>query len=294
MKAINIAIFAIVQLFFCQFLIAQNNLNEEWLNKDVKIFTDFLSILESNEFDLTTLRQINGIRISGGYGNLGLGYNKTAYYQSGGYTAITIKMLLNPDNLIIKYKITINSNANAFNVLNEMLDLNRLLSHYKKSVRGNYIYFESEKTNDELFSRMMICFNEYFGINGGITIPATLSDDYFLLTDPFNNDTYGFIVGYGAIVPRFRQAIERIKEENNNDILMLIMASPNPTGRIYAIEAISDGNINNIINNRIYSYILNRIFELRIPIEVGAGCIVSNITIDSYRRINEAMRYIRF
>ncbi|MDR0322532.1 MAG: hypothetical protein LBI28_13615 [Treponema sp.] len=295
MKTKNIIIFIIIQLLFTQFLFAQNNLNEEYLEKDLQIFTNFLPILESGEFDLTTLMKINDIRISDEYGNLGLGYNKTAYHLTGGYTVITTRLLLNPDNLIIKYRINISyHNINVFNVLNERLNLYYLLSHYKENRIYDYIIFELEETNEELFSEMMSCFHEYFGINGEVVIPSAISNDYSLLTDPFNEDIYGHIVGYVASVPSFRSAIERIKKEKNNDILVLIMASPNPTGRIYAIEAISNGNVNNIKKNRRYSNILNRIYKLKIPIEAGAGCIVFSITIDSNKKLTEAMNYTGF
>jgi hypothetical protein len=295
MKPKDIAIFIIIQSLFTQFLFAQNNLNDEYLEKDFQILINFLPILESGKFDLTALMQINDIIISNEYGDIGLGYNKKTYHLVGGYTVITTKVLLNPDNLIIKYKIKISyHNINVFNVLNKRLNLYHLLSRYKENSIYDYIIFELEETNEELFSDMMICFYEYFGIKKEISIPTAISNDYSLLTDPFNEDIYGYIVGLGASVPDFRLAIERIKKRKNKDILVLIMASPNPTGRIYAIEAISNGNVDNINNNSKYSEILNQIFKLKIPIEAGAGCITYNITIDSNRKINEAMNYINF
>jgi len=141
---------------------------------------------------------------------------------------------------------------------------------------------------------MMSCFNSYFGIDSDVNIPAALLDDYLLLTDPFNEDVYGYIVGYSAAVPSYRSAIERIKKENNNEILTLIMASPNPEGRIYAIEAISSGNLDKIRNNKIYSNILSQLVELRISIQAAAGCIVYSMKIDSLKKIDDAMRYVQF
>jgi hypothetical protein len=230
MRLISISFFL---LFFVQSLIAQNKLNEEYLNKDRQILNNFLPVLRASEFDLTTLGQINGIEISNRYGNLGLGYNKTTYYQNGGYTALSIKMLLDPNNLIVKYKITISANLNVFDLLNENYNLYSVFDHYKKNIYFNSltnsdrIILELERTNNELFLRMMRSFNEYLGINKEIHIPSNLYNDYCLLTDPFNDDVYGFGVGIGADIPNSRSAIERIKSANNNDILMLIMASPN-------------------------------------------------------------------
>jgi uncharacterized membrane protein len=70
------------------------------------------------------------------------------------------------------------------------------------------------------------------------------------------------------------------------------MASPNPIGRIYAIEAISNGNVNNIRKNKIYSNIINKIIKLNIPIKAGAACFSFEMSIDSYKNINEAMNFI--
>jgi hypothetical protein len=294
MKILNINIFTVLLFSFTQIVIAQDNLNEEWLNKDRQIFYNTLPVLKMDEFDLRTVRNINGIRVSNENGDLGLGYKKTSYYHNGGYTAIGIKLLLDPDDKIIKYRITVSSNLDAFNVLDKEYNLNIALNKYTKNINANRITLKSERTDNELFSGMITCFNEYFGINENINIPGNIYSDYSQLTDPFDDDIYGFIVGYAASVPTRRSAIERIKKENNNDILRLIMASPSPTGRIYAIEAISDGKINNLRKNKIYSDMLNKLIKLRIPITAGSGCIVTDITIDSIGKINEAMRYILF
>ena len=293
MKILNINIFIVLLFSFSQAVIAQNIFNEEWLNKDKQILNNFLLVLETGDFDLNTLKNINGIKISNEYGNLGLGYKKTIYYNNGGYTAITIKMLLDPNNNIIKYKITFSANLDVFNILDNDYHLYIVFKNYIKDINGNYITWKFEKTMDELFSRMIISFNEYFGINENIIIPNNILNDYYLLIDPFNDDIYGFNVGIAGSVPSSRLAIEKIKKVNNNyNILKLIMASPNPIGRIYAIEAISNGKINNIINDKIYSNILNKLIRLKIPIEAGSGCFVTNITIDSYEKINEAMKFI--
>jgi len=291
MKILNIGIFAVLLCSFTQIVIAQNNLNEEWLNKDRQIFNNTLPVLKMDEFDLATIRNINDIRISEKNGDLGLGYKKTSYYHNGGYTAIVIKMLLDPDDKIIKYRITVSANLDAFNVLDMEYNLNIALNKYIKDINANSITLKSEKTDSGLFSGMITCFNEYFGINEKINIPKNIYNDYSILTDPFDEDVYGFVVGIGGNVPDSRSAIERIKK--NKDILRLIMASPNPTGRIYAIEAISGGKINNLINNKKYSDMLNKLIQLKIPIEAGSGCSVMHISIDSYEKITKAMRYIR-
>jgi len=95
MKKLIVTVFIII---ICnQFVFAQNKLNEEWLNKDIQIFNNSLPVLISGEFDINTLTQITGIRISDEYGNLGLGYNKKKFFQSGGYTSVTITTLLDPE-----------------------------------------------------------------------------------------------------------------------------------------------------------------------------------------------------
>jgi hypothetical protein len=271
-------------------------LTKEYLDKDIQLLNNFLPVLVSGKFDINTLAQINGIMISDKYGNLGLGYNKTTYYQNGGYIAISIKMLLDKNNNIIKYRIRLNGNIDALNLYNERFNLYSILNNYKNYKPGypNYITYEFENINEELFNLMKHNFNVYFGVNNNIYIPNNIYNDYFLLTDPFDEGIYGFVVGIGATTPNGRVAIENIKKANNNEILMLIMASPNPIGRMYAIEAISNGNINNIRNNRIYSNILNQLIKLGIPIEVGSGCFANTITINSYSRINEAMNFIGF
>jgi hypothetical protein len=290
MKPVNF--FAFLLIFFTQAVTAQDNLNKEWLDKDRRIFDSTLPVLEKGEFDLNILKNIKGIKVSNENRNLGLGYKRTAYYHNGGYTAVVFKLLLDPDNNIIKHRITISGNLEAFNVLDKEFQLYAALDKYKKETYANRISFKSEKTDGELFSKMIICFNEYFGIKEKINIPQNIYSDYSVLIDPFDEDIYGFLVGLGGSVPGGRSAIERIKIEKNKDILKLIMASPNPTGRIYAIEAISGGKINNIIKDNEYSYMLNKLIKLKIPIDAGSGCIITSITIDSYKKVNEAMKFV--
>jgi len=286
--------FAFILILFSHAVTAQDNLNKEWLDKDRQIFTSTLSVLEKGEFDLKTLKNIKGIKVSNETGNLGLGYKRTAYFHNGGYTSVSFRLLLDPDNNIIKHRITVSGNLDAFNVLDKEYQLYAALNKYIKGTYDNRIYLASEKTDDELFSKMIICFNEYFGINEKIDIPKNIYGDYSALIDPFDKDIYGHAVGLGGSVPGNRSAIERIKIEKNKDVLKLIMASPSPTGRIYAIEAISGGKIDNIINNKEYSYMLNKLIQLKIPIEAGSGCIITDIKIDSYKKINEAMRYVYY
>jgi len=271
MKLINI--FAFLLVIFSQSVLAQDNLNKEWLDKDLQIFKSTLPVLEKGEFDLNT-------------------FKRTAYYHNGGYTAVVFKLLLDPDDNIIKHRITISGNLEAFNVLDKEYQLCTALNKYIKETYANRILLKSEKTDGELFSKMIICFNEYFGINEKINIPNKIYSDYSALIDPFDEDVYGFVVGLGASVPNGRSAIERIKKEKNKDILKFIMASPNPTGRIYAIEAISGGKPINVFKNKEYSYMLSKLFKLKIPIEAGSGCMVTHITIDSYEKVNEAMKFI--
>jgi hypothetical protein len=286
--------FSFLLIFLSQTITAQEALNKEWLDKDRQIFNNTLPVLEKGEFDLNTLKNIKGIKVSNENGNLGLGYKRTDYYHNGGYTAVVFKLLLDPDNNIIKHRITVSGNLEAFNVLDKEFQLNIALNNYKKETYTNRISLKSEKTDGELFSKMVICFNEYFGINEKINIPKKIYGDYSALIDPFDEDVYGFVVGLGGSVPDSRSAIERIKKEKNKDILKLIMASPNPTGRIYAIEAISGGKIDNLIKNKEYSYMLYKLIQLKIPIEAGSGCIVTHITIDSYEKVTEAMKYVLF
>jgi hypothetical protein len=292
MKLINFKFFVFLLLLFSHAVPAQDNLNKEWLDKDSQIFKNTLSILEKGEFDLKTLKNIKGIKASNETGYLGLGYKRTAYFHNGGYTSVSFKLLLDPDNKIIKHRITISGNLDAFNALDKEYQLYAAFNKYIKGTYANRISLISEKTDDELFSKMIICFNEYFGIKEKIDIPKNIYGDYSALIDPFDEDVYGFAVGLGGGVPNSRSAIERIKLEKNKDILKLIMASPNPTGRIYAIEAISGGKIDNIIKNKEYLYMLDKLIQLKIPIEAGSGCIITQITIDSYEKVSKAMKYV--
>jgi len=291
-KLINFYLFVFLLLILSRAVTAQDNLNKEWLDKDREIFKNTLPVLEKDDFDLDTLKKIKGIKVSSGNGNLGLGYKKTAYYHSGGYTSVSIKMLLDPENKIIKHRITVSGNLDAFNVLDKDYNLYAALNNYKKDTGYNRIKLISEKTDGELFSKMITCFNEYFGINEKINIPDSIFKEYSILIDPFDEDVYGHIVGLGGSVPRSRSAIEKIKLLKNKNILMLIMASPNPTGRMYAIEAISGGKIDNIKKNKEYSDMLEKIFKLKIPITAGSGCIITDITIDSYKKADDAMKYV--
>jgi len=291
-KLINFYLFVFLLLILTQAVTAQDNLNKEWLDKDREIFKNTLPVLAKDDFDLDTLKNIKGIKVSSGNGNLGLGYKKTAYYHSGGYTSVSFKILLDPENKIIKHRISVSGNLEAFNVLDKEYNLFAALKNYNKEQYAGRISLESERTDDGLFSKMITCFNEYFGINEKIIIPDSIFKEYSILIDPFDEDVYGYAVGLGGGVPRSRSAIEKIKLLKNKNILKLIMASPNPTGRMYAIEAISGGKIDNINKNKEYSDILNKLFKLKIPITAGSGCIITDITIDSYKKADDAMKYV--
>jgi hypothetical protein len=291
---IKIKLFFAILLIFTKMVFAQNNLNQDWINKDLKIFNSFLPLFELSELNLIAVEKIDDINKSNNFTDLGLGYKKTSFYQNGGYTAIVIKLLLDPNELIIKFQIRISANINALNVIDEKYNIYSLLSKYEKNIINDRITLELENTNEEYFTIMINNFRKYFEIYEQIAIPNNIFNDYRLLIDPFIEDTYGYVVGYAASTPNSRKAIENIKKENNKEILMLIMASPSPVGRMYAIEALSNGNINSLRKNTRLSNILNKIYVLKNTILAGAGCEYIHIAMDSNRKINRAMNYIKF
>jgi hypothetical protein len=291
----KITIFIYLLLFLTQSLASQSDLNKDWLNKDLKIFKNILHLLETDEINLYTIEQIEGILVSEGYiyGNLGLGYRVQTFVKPGGYSRFTIRILLDQNNIIIKHRITITTYTFVMEDIEQEINILPILSQFNTEIIDrDHIRLVLENIKEEQYLIMQNIFFNYFGVSGNIQIPYNLYNDYLLLMDPFNEDYYGFISGSRHIVPRSRIAIENIKNENNYDLLMLIMASPNPTARIYAIETISNGNIENIIDYDIYLDIINKLIKLRIPIRAVWSSRVITITIDSIESINTAMNYI--
>ena len=111
-----------------------------------------------------------------------------------------------------------------------------------------------------------------------------------VLADSFGNIIknkiiiYGYKIGFDSIIPPERKAITKILETNDITILFSIIASPNPEGRIYAIESIFLNYLNED-NNEIIKKLVNKISYLKLDVFVGAGCVIHNEMIDSDEKI---------
>jgi hypothetical protein len=280
---IVISIFSV--LIISLFIIYQKNkLNKNWMEKDRRLIKEIAFLLNQNNIDYTNI-------FLDGYGEtpfingkkLGLGYTLDRFNHYGGYMNVNILVLADSFGNIIKNKIIIYGNKRVAKILDKEYNL----SYFNNMVVNNYgdkTYYFYTNINENDYAYFIEKFMEYFDINNNVVIPIEIENDYKKLTDPFSNNVYGYKIGFDSIIPPERKAITKILETNDINILFSIIASPNPEGRIYAIESIFLNYLNED-NNEIIKKLVNKISYLKVDVFVGAGCVIHNEMIDSDEKI---------
>ncbi len=76
------------------------------------------------------------------------------------------------------------------------------------------------------------------GEAGETAVPKHFRSDFESLSDPLNHLVFGRACGIAATPPPGRQEIERLVADGRADILRLLLRSPNPEGRVYAVEGL--------------------------------------------------------
>jgi len=282
-------------IIFFNFKINENfEVNREWINKDEIMMDEILPLLYEMPNVNNLMENYNFInRIHPMHKReLGLGYSIINLERYGGYTSIFITVLVDENINSFDSIITIRINNDIIKLFENKFSKSSIQNsevYYGK----NYLYHIIKHKDMDLYEAFINNFNEYFQINKNIYIPDEIKNEYRLMTEPFNENVFGYRIGFDGIIPRERIALNKILELNDKNILLGIIASPNPEGRLYAIEGLSKNNINNIINDEEYLNILNKIIELNCRIRVGRYCVISFIDINSIDDIQCLFNEIR-
>lgn len=102
----------------------------------------------------------------------------------------------------------------------------------------------------------------------------SLNSDYMLLTDSLSNLEFGKNCGFdGEIQPNGRQAITNLIIQNQHHLIYSILDGHNDEGRIYAIEALLELNIQNQIQlTELQKQKIKNIIETDFEIDRCLGC----------------------
>jgi len=285
----------IISVIIIFFIIFSNfKINREWLCKDEIMLEEILPLLYEKPNINNLMENYNSKnRIHPmNKRELGLGYSIINLDFYGGYTSIFITSLVDENIHSFDSIITIRINKRIIKLIEEKYNISNI-QNSEVYYEGKYSYHIINHKDMDLYEAFINNFNEYFQINKNINIPDEIKNEYRLMTEPFNTNVFGYRIGFNGIIPRERIALNKILELNDKNILMGIIASPNPEGRLYAIEGLSKNNINNIINDKEYLNILNKIIELNCRIRVGRYCVISYIEINSIDDIQNLFNEIR-
>jgi len=294
-KRLIFSICIIISIIIAFIIIFYNfKINREWLNKDEIMMDEILPLLYE-------MPNINNLMENYNFKNrihpmykreLGLGYSVINLERYGGYTSIFITVLVDENILSFDSIITIRINKRIIKLFEKKYSISSI-QNSEVYYGENYSYHIIKHKDMDLYEAFINNFSEYFQINKNIYIPDEIKNEYRLLTEPLNGNVFGYRIGFDGIIPRERIALNKILESNDNNILMGIIASPNPEGRLYAIEGLSKNNINNIINDKEYLNILNKTIELNCPVRVGRYCVISFKKLNSIDDIQYLFNEIR-
>jgi hypothetical protein len=271
-------------------------LNPKWVTEDEAMIEEILPIL----YDIPNIDiLINNFNFKNEFypyvykRELGLGYSITNLVRyGGGYTSISIKLLADSNDISYSSKLTIKSNKRVMKRLDKKYKLSDLYeSNTYSGQRYSYVTINSK--NVRLYDEFINDFNNYFKINTNINIPDEIVSEYRLLTEPFYENVYGYRIGFGGIIPRERKALEKILELNDNNILMAIISSPNPEGRLYAIEGLIENNTDDILYDYKFLDIVDKTIELNCAFSVGRYCVISSKKINSLDEIQKLINDIK-
>jgi hypothetical protein len=267
-------------------------LNKDWTSEDEITINEIVPLLKEmlNINDFLNSPNFNNQRNRIDKREFGLGYSRTNFGPSGRYLKIYVSILTDKNNNSIESYIDIGGRKNLMEKLDKKYNL---LNIQEASITYLYenAYIDIRNKNINLYEAFVNDYAQYFQINSKIYIPEELKTEYETL---FNAGMYTYRVGtMGNKVPKEREALEKILEMNNKDILFSIISSPKPEARLYAIEGLFRDRINDIINENEYADILNKIIALKTNVTLTWGDVIHHTWIQStddiYKMINNEM-----
>jgi hypothetical protein len=216
---------------------------------------------------------------------LGLGYSRTNFRRRGAYTTIYASILTDKNNNSIESVISIGGEKDIIKILDKKFKLSKIKkSNIDYWTKNTYIDFRYRDKN--LYKIFENDYAQYFQINNRIHIPHKIKTEYEIL---FNAGMYryrGDLYGNN----QEREALKKIIEMNDKKILLAILSSHSPGGRMYAIEGLFWNRISDILNENEYTDIFNKIIALNIDVFITYGDVIANKWIksieDIYKIIN--------
>lgn len=206
--------------------------------------------------------------------SLGFNYKIYHFVKSGEYISVNLVVLVHEGRDIVMFKIKMYSfNKTAWGILAKEFPVLTQKSGKKQNEQVTYTV-----KNEPACKKMESDYTSAIGELNQVKIPAKIRDEYEFLMNPLNELDYGSSCYAAGTRPDGYLAIEKIMKYGNVKIIENILRSPNPEGRIYAIQALFRKNIDSLKKKNRYSDIIDRILSLGIDIRICAGC---NVFFDS-------------
>jgi hypothetical protein len=250
-------IFFLIALFFIQAICFAEQINKKWLQKDIKNFEEILTFIDKNEFSNSSILKMMNKNFSKEKLGFNLIKSKSAIY--GGYLSIYFNYISYNDS---PCELRISFSTDNFSKIEKDLPTDQIEKIKEKFIYENNKYIFSTK-NNENYQKYFKYKQKQIGEEIELNLPSQYQEYYDSLTSPFDELSYGYIIGYAAEVPFGRIAMEKLLELKNKDIFINIIKSDNPAGRMYGMEGLlslekSNKNIE----------IINQVFEKLIKDEI--------------------------
>jgi hypothetical protein len=129
--------------------------------------------------------------------------------------------------------------------------------------------------------------DEAFGPRGTPDVPQSLRAAFDLLDDPLADLTYGRMCYEDGSPPAGREAVERVAKARAAPSLRALLRSPNPEGRVYAVEALERLAKDGVVLADVDRRAIDVIRSSASPIRCCAGCTVFDATAASALRASE-------
>ncbi len=279
-------VFFFLVLFIIQTICFAEQLNKNWINKDSKSFEKVLSFIDKNDFSNSNILNLMNEHIE----KEALGFNllKSKSVIPSGYLSIYFSYISYKD-LPCEFKI-------SFYIDNFAKIEKELPAKQVQRIKKNFIlndnYYVFSMKNSENYKKYYEYKQKQIGTNLNLNIPSQYQEYYDFLISPFNDFSYGYIIGVAPEVPYGRIAMTKLMELKNKDVFINIIKSDNPAGRVYGMEGLlrlDNSSKNMDIINEVFEKLIND----NIRYEAQDGCIVYY---DSYEKIDSEniSKYIQF
>ena len=261
-------IFFLMALFFIQAICFAEHINKNWLQKDIKNFEEILNLIDKNDFSNSSILKMMNKNFSKEKLGFNLIKSKSAIY--GGYLLIYLNYISYNDS---PCELRISFSADNFSKIEKELPADQIKKIKEKFICENNKYIFSTK-NNENYQKYFKYKQKQIGEEIKLNLPSQYQEYYESLTSPFDELSYGYIIGYAAEVPFGRIAMEKLLELKDKNIFINIIKSDNPAGRIYGMEGlliIEKSNENIEIINKVFEKLIKD--EITYVAQDGCDCI---------------------